>query len=89
MGIMLNTDNETPIYGRAIRQRIRPHPNSMTSAPKSLDEKTNRDQVMSASYPIIKVKPEWIVNPEDMGTKEKSWFRFPLNGCLHQRDNSP
>ncbi|MDD9856207.1 MAG: HipA domain-containing protein [Gammaproteobacteria bacterium] len=32
---------------------------------------------MSASYPVIEVKPEWIVNPEDMGTKKKFWYYDP------------
>ena len=32
---------------------------------------------MPNPYPIIEVKPEWIVNPEDMGTKIKVWYREP------------
>jgi len=32
---------------------------------------------MPASYPIIKVKPEWNVNPEDIGTKRKFWYYGP------------
>jgi len=29
---------------------------------------------MSAAYPIIEVQPEWVANPEDMGTKNKFWY---------------
>jgi len=29
---------------------------------------------MPAAYPVIEVKPEWIANPEDMGTKNKFWY---------------
>lgn len=29
---------------------------------------------MSAPYRIIKVEPEWVANPEDMGTKNKFWY---------------
>ena len=32
---------------------------------------------MPNPYPIIEVKPEWIVNPEDMGTKIKVWYLEP------------
>jgi len=28
-----------------------------------------------SEYRIIEVKPEWIANPEDMGTKDKFWYR--------------
>ena len=34
---------------------------------------------MPDPYPIIEVKPEWIVNPEDMGTKKKVWYHEPGN----------
>lgn len=30
---------------------------------------------MSNPYPIVQVKPEWVVNPEDMGSKIKVWYR--------------
>ena len=29
---------------------------------------------MAESYPIIEVDPEW-VGPEDMGSKQKFWYR--------------
>ena len=32
---------------------------------------------MSDSYRIVEVKPEWIINQEDMGTKTKFWYRDP------------
>ena len=32
---------------------------------------------MSNTYSIIEVEPEWVVEPEDMGTKAKFWFRIP------------
>ena len=32
---------------------------------------------MSDPYRIVEVKPEWIVNPEEMGTKKKFWYRDP------------
>lgn len=34
---------------------------------------------MSDRYPIVEVKREWIVNPEDMGTKKKIWYCNPRN----------
>lgn len=34
---------------------------------------------MADPYPIVAVNPEWIVNPEDMGTKQKFWYRKPRN----------
>ena len=30
---------------------------------------------MAENYPIIQVQPEWALEPEDMGTKEKFWYR--------------
>lgn len=33
---------------------------------------------MSDPYRIVEVKPEWIVNPEEMGTKTKFWYRDPV-----------
>lgn len=30
---------------------------------------------MSNTYPIVQVKPEWVVNSEDMGSKIKVWYR--------------
>jgi len=34
---------------------------------------------MADLYPIVAVNPAWIVNPEDMGTKQKFWYRKPRN----------
>ncbi|MYE16658.1 MAG: hypothetical protein F4Y07_09280, partial [Gemmatimonadetes bacterium] len=35
---------------------------------------------MSDSYPIIQVEPAWVLDDEDMGTKEKFWYRKPGDG---------
>lgn len=32
---------------------------------------------MADSYRIVKVKPEWVIDREDMGTKTKFWYRDP------------
>ena len=32
---------------------------------------------MSDPYPIVEVQPEWILGPEDMGSKTKFWYRHP------------
>ncbi len=32
---------------------------------------------MQPPYPIFQVQPEWTLEPEDMGTKAKFWFRRP------------
>ncbi len=32
---------------------------------------------MADSYPIVQVRPEWVLEQEDMGTKEKFWYRRP------------
>lgn len=32
---------------------------------------------MPDPYPIIEVKPEWVRDPEDMGSKKKFWYRVP------------
>ena len=32
---------------------------------------------MADPYRIVEVKPEWIINQEDMGTKTKFWYRDP------------
>ena len=32
---------------------------------------------MSNPYRIVDVKPEWIVDPEAMGTRTKFWYRDP------------
>ncbi len=32
---------------------------------------------MSEIYPILEVQPEWVVDPEFMGSKEKFWYRQP------------
>ena len=28
-------------------------------------------------YPIIEVNPEWVLSSEEMGTKDKFWYRHP------------
>ena len=33
--------------------------------------------VMSAPYQIIEVQPEWVLEPEGMGSKQKFWYRPP------------
>ena len=47
---------------------------------------------MPKPYPIIEVKPEWIVDPEGMGTKKKCWYRKDGRGTKwlfkHPRPNS-
>ena len=47
---------------------------------------------MSNPYRIVEVKPEWIVNPEEMGTKTKFWYRDPaqqINWLFkHPRSNT-
>ena len=30
---------------------------------------------MSAPYPVVGVKPEWVLEPEEMGSKRKFWYR--------------
>jgi len=30
---------------------------------------------MANPYPIIEVQPEWVVEPEGMGSKRKFWYR--------------
>ena len=32
---------------------------------------------MPDTYPIVEVKPEWIIDQEDMGTKTKFWYQGP------------
>lgn len=32
---------------------------------------------MSDQYPIVEVQPEWILQPEEMGSKKKFWYRLP------------
>ena len=32
---------------------------------------------MSDPYRIVEVKPEWVIDREDMGTKTKFWYRDP------------
>lgn len=32
---------------------------------------------MAENYPIIQIQPEWALEPEEMGTKEKFWYRPP------------
>lgn len=39
-----------------------------------------RSEVMPESYPVIQVAPEWVRDDEDMGTKEKFWYRKPGDG---------
>ena len=48
---------------------------------------------MPDSYPIIQVDPEWVLDDEDMGTKEKFWYRKPGDGenkwlFKHPRSNT-
>ncbi len=48
---------------------------------------------MPDSYPIIQVDPEWVLEDEDMGTKEKFWYRKPGDGenkwlFKHPRSNT-
>jgi|WetSurMetagenome_2_1015567.scaffolds.fasta_scaffold534465_2 hypothetical protein len=26
-------------------------------------------------YPVIEIQPDWILEPEEMGSKDKFWFR--------------
>ena len=32
---------------------------------------------MAAEYPVVEVLPEWVSQPESMGTKEKFWYQRP------------
>ncbi len=53
----------------------------------------NLTGAMSEDYPIIKVQPEWALEPEDMGTKKKFWYRKPGDGekdwlFKHPRSNT-
>ena len=48
---------------------------------------------MPDSYPIIQVDPEWVLDDEDMGTKEKFWYRETGDGendwlFKHPRSNT-
>ncbi len=48
---------------------------------------------MADTYPIIQVDPEWVLDDEDMGTKEKFWYRKPGDGenewlFKHPRSNT-
>ena len=48
---------------------------------------------MPDSYPIIQVEPEWVLEDEDMGTREKFWYRKPGDGenkwlFKHPRSNT-
>ena len=43
---------------------------------------------MPLSYPILQIQPEWVLEPEDMGNKEKFWYRPPGENqvdCLFKR----
>jgi hypothetical protein len=41
---------------------------------------------MNHKFPIIEVPPEALESPEEMGTKEKFWFRHQeLNRCLYKK----
>lgn len=35
---------------------------------------------MSGSYPIVEIKQSWVIDPEEMGTKDKFWYRDPRSG---------
>lgn len=48
---------------------------------------------MPESHRIIQVRAEWALEPEDMGTKQKFWYREPVNGerewlFKHPRENT-
>lgn len=32
---------------------------------------------MDEVYPVLSVDPEWVLHPEEMGSKEKFWYRPP------------
>ncbi len=32
---------------------------------------------MTACYPVLEVQPEWVIESENMGSKEKSWYLVP------------
>lgn len=32
---------------------------------------------MDEVYPVLRVEPEWVLHPEEMGSKEKFWYRPP------------
>ncbi len=32
---------------------------------------------MDSAYPVLRVDPEWVLHPEEMGSKEKFWYRPP------------
>ena len=32
---------------------------------------------MSDAFPIVEVQPEWVIDPEEMGSKTKFWYRKP------------
>ena len=34
---------------------------------------------MSAEYPVVDVDPKWKAEPEQMGSKDKFWFRNPAS----------
>jgi hypothetical protein len=36
---------------------------------------------MSCLYPVIEVRPEWVLEPEQMGSKDKFWYREPVEGA--------
>lgn len=36
---------------------------------------------MAIPYPVLQVRPEWALEPEDMGTKTKFWYRDPDDGA--------
>ena len=35
---------------------------------------------MSDFYPVVTVRPEWMLGPEEMGSKTKFWYHDPQNG---------
>ena len=35
---------------------------------------------MSDLYPILEVQPEWVLEPEDLGSKPKFWYCGPEHG---------
>ena len=36
-------------------------------------------QVTTEPYPIYQVNPDWMIDPESMGSKEKFWYRDPFD----------
>ena len=39
------------------------------------------------SYPILTIEPEWVLEQEQLGTKDKFWIRFPNDHDFAQGDD--